>query len=121
MDGLAVFGDNSTGLIATLGALASALNSGNQSAVAAALTQLQAALATVSIAQGSLGANLTAANSVVNNAPGQGTTLQASLQNLVGTDVAQAAAQEQEGLLQQQALVSLGSELGKIPLINILA
>jgi len=121
VDGLAVFGDNSTGLIATLGALASALNSGNQSAVAAALTQLQAALATVATAQGSLGANLTAANSVVNNVPGQGTTLQASLQNLVGTDVAQAAAQEQEGLLQQQALVSLGSELEKIPLINILA
>jgi flagellar hook-associated protein 3 FlgL len=120
-DGLAVFGDNSTGLIATLGALAAALNSGNQSAVAAALTQLQTALATVATAQGSLGGNLTAANNVVSNAPSQGTALQASVENLVGTDVAQAAAQEQEGLLQQQALVSLGSELEKIPLINIVA
>ena len=38
-----------------------------------------------------------------------------------GVDIPQAAAQEQEALLQQQALVSLGSSLGKIPLVNILA
>ena len=120
-NGLTVFGDNSTGLIATMGALAAALNSGDKAAVAAALTQLQTALTTVATARGSLGGNLTAANNVVTDAGSQNITIQAALQNLIGTDIPKAAIKQQEALLQEQALVALGTGLAKIPLINILA
>jgi flagellar hook-associated protein 3 FlgL len=120
-DGQAIFGDTGSGLIATLTSLASALNGGNQAAVAAALPQLQTALTNLASARGNLGINLQTANNLVTDATNQSTTLQGSIQNLVGVNIAQAAANEQELLLQQQALVSIGSDLGKIPLVNILA
>jgi flagellar hook-associated protein 3 FlgL len=120
-DGQTIFGDTSSGLIATLTALASALNGGNQAAVAAALPQLQTALANLASARGNLGINLNSVTNLVTNSNDESTTLQTSVSNLVDVNVAQAAATEQELLLQQQALVSVGSNLGKIPLVNILA
>jgi flagellar hook-associated protein 3 FlgL len=120
-DGQSIFGNTGSGLIGTLTALASALNGGNQAAVAAALPQLQTALTNLATSRGNLGINLQTANNLITNATDQSTSLQASISNLTGVDIARAAANEQETLLQQQALVSLGSDLGKIPLVNILA
>lgn len=121
VSGQSIFGDSSGGLIATLSSLASALNSGNQAAVAATLPQLQSALSNLAAARGNIGINLQSVNNLITNDNSQSTALQGSIQNLVGVNVAQAAAQEQETLLQQEALVSLGSDLGKMPLVNILA
>jgi flagellar hook-associated protein 3 FlgL len=121
LDGSAIFGPPTTGLIGTLTSLASALNSGDKTAVAAALPQLQANLASIGAASGSIGISLQSVSTLLSNSTNQSTSLQASISNLVDTDVPQAAAQEQQTLLQQQALISLGSSLGKIPLINILA
>ncbi len=120
-DGQAIFGDTNSGLIGTLTSLASALDSGNQAAVSAALPQLQTALANLASAQGNLGINLQTANNLVTDGTTQSTTLQTQISNLVGVNVAQAATTEQELVLQQQALVSMGSGLAQIPLINILA
>jgi flagellar hook-associated protein 3 FlgL len=120
-DGQTIFGDTGSGLVATLTSLASALSAGNQTAVAAALPQLQSALTNLASARGNLGINLNSVTNLVTNDNDETTTLQTSVSNLVGVDVARAAAQEQELLLQQQALVSVGSNLGKIPLVNILA
>jgi len=120
-NGQAIFGDTGSGLIATLTSLASALNGGNQSAVAAALPQLQTALTNLASARGNLGVNLQTANNLVTDATNQSTTLQTQISNLVGVNIAQAAANEQELLLQQQALTSFSSSLSKIPLVNILA
>jgi len=121
LDGSSIFGDASNGLIGTLTALASALKSGNKTAVAAALPQLQSNLATIGATRGSIGINLSSVSSLINDANNETTTLQTSISNLVDADVPQAAAREQQALLQQQALVSLGSSLGKLPLVNILA
>lgn len=120
-NGQSIFGNSTSGIIGTLTSLASALNSGNKAAVSAALTQLQSDLDTIASTRGTLGINLSSVNSLLNDANSQSVTLQSSISNLVGVDIPQAAAQEQEALLQQQALVSLGSSLGKIPLVNILA
>jgi flagellin-like hook-associated protein FlgL len=119
--GQSIFGDTGSGLIATLTSLASALNSGNQAAVSAALPQLQTALTNIATSRGNLGINLQTANNLVTDATAQSTTLQTQISNLTGVNLAQAATNEQEALLQQQALVSMGSELGKIPLVDILA
>lgn len=121
LDGSAIFGNATTGLIGTLTSLASALDSGNKTAVAAALPQLQTNLAGIAAANGSLGISLNSVSSLVSNATNQSTTLQSSISNLVDADVPQAAAKEQETLLQQQALISLGSGLNNLPLVNILA
>ena len=121
LDGSTIFGNATSGLIGTLTSLANALNSGNKTAVAAALPQLQSNLAGIAAANGSLGITLSSVSSLLSNATNQSTTLQASISDLVDADVPQAAAKEQEALLQQQALISLGSGLGKLPLINILA
>jgi len=120
-DGQTIFGNTSSGLIATLTSLASALNGGNQAAVAAALPQLQTALTNLATSRGNLGINLQTANNLVTDATNESTTLQTQISNLTGVNLAQAAANEQETLLQQQALVSLGSDLGKLPLVDILA
>jgi flagellar hook-associated protein 3 FlgL len=120
-DGKSIFGDSTSGIVGALASLATALNSGNKAAVAAAMPQLQTGLQTVASTRGNLGINLSSVTSLVNDSNSQSTTLQASISNLVDVDVPQAAAKEQEALLQQQALISLGSSLGKIPLINILA
>jgi flagellar hook-associated protein 3 FlgL len=121
VDGSSIFGDSTTGLIGTLTSLANALNSGDKTAVAAALPQLQTNLAGIAAANGSIGVSLSSVSSVLNDATNENTSLQASIANLVDTDVPQAAAQEQQKLLQQQALISMGSSLSQVPLINILA
>jgi len=120
-DGSSIFGGEASGIMGTLTSLASALNSGDRAGVAASLSQLQAGLATIASARGNLGISMNAVTSMTTNATAESTTLQTSISNLVDADVAQEAAQEQQTLLQQQALVSLGSNLGKIPLVNILA
>ena len=120
-DGQSIFGDSASGIIGTLTSLAGALSSGNKAAVAAALPQLQTGLSALASTRGTLGINLSSVTSLVNDSNNQSTTLQASISNLVDVNIPQAAAQEQEALLQQQALVSLASNLGKIPLVNILA
>jgi flagellar hook-associated protein 3 FlgL len=121
VDGSSIFGDSTTGLIGTLTSLANTLNSGDKTAVAAALPQLQTNLAGIAAANGSIGVSLSSVSSVLNDATNENTSLQASIANLVDTDVPQAAAQEQQTLLQQQALISMGSSLSQVPLINILA
>ena len=120
-DGSSIFGDRTSGLIGTLTSLTSALNSGDKSAVVAALPQLQDALTTLASTRGSLGASMNAVTAMTTNATAEGTTLQSSISGLVDADVPQVAAQEQQTLLQQEALVSLSSGLAKIPLVNILA
>lgn len=120
-DGQSIFGNSGSGIVGALTSLANALNSGDKTAVASALPQLQSALNSIATTRGSLGINLSTVNSLVTDETNQSTTLQASISNLVDVDVPQAAANEQEVLLQEQALVSLGSALGKIPLVNILA
>ena len=120
-DGSSIFGDRTSGLIGTLTSLTSALNSDDKSAVVAALPQLQDALTTLASTRGSLGASMNAVTAMTTNATAEGTTLQSSISGLVDADVPQVAAQEQQTLLQQEALVSLSSGLAKIPLVNILA
>jgi flagellar hook-associated protein 3 FlgL len=119
-NGQAIFGDTTTGAIGTLTALANALNSGNQSAVAATLPQLQTALQQIAMAQSALGTTMNSASAETTNGNNQLTTLSSAISNVSQTDVAQAAVTVNEQLLQEQALVSLGSDLSRIPLINIL-
>lgn len=120
-DGKSIFGDNTTGLIGTLSSLMTALNAGNKAAVSATLPQLQAALQTLVQSRSLVGINLNAASNLLNSSNAELTTLQTASDSLVGVDVAQAAVHQQETLLQQQALVSLGTSFGKLPLVNILA
>jgi flagellar hook-associated protein 3 FlgL len=120
-DGKSIFGDNATGLIGTLTSLVAALNAGNKAAVSATMPRLQAALQTVVQARSLVGISLNAASNLLGSSNNELTILQTASDSLVGVDVAQAAMHEQETLLQQQALVSLGSSFGKLPLVNILA
>ena len=73
------------------------------------------------MARSTIGANSDSLNNLVTNANSTITTLQSTASNLVDGDVAQLAMKEQESTLQQQALVQLGSSLGQMPLLNILA
>lgn len=120
-DGQAIFGDPSTGVIGALTALRNALLAGNKTATASTLSQLQSAVRNVADARGNIGINQQSLTAFLANANDQSTTLQSSISNLVDTDVAQAALDQQQSLLQEQALVSMASGLGKIPLVNILA
>ena len=119
--GQSIFGDNTGGLISALTSLVNNLNSGNHAGVSATLPQLQTALQTLAEARSSIGSNLDTLSNVVTNSNNKIVTFQTTQSNLVDADVAQEAMQEQQTTLQQQALVQLGSTLGKIPLINILA
>ncbi len=120
-NGQSIFGDNTGGLISALTSLVNNLNSGNHAGVSATLPQLQTALQTLAEARSSIGSNLDTLSNVVTNSNNKIVTFQTTQSNLVDADVAQEAMQEQQTTLQQQALVQLGSTLGKIPLINILA
>ena len=116
-----IFGDPSTGPIGALTALQSALNSGDQTAVAATLPQLQAAITQIAQVRSGIGG---AINNAGNEATAGNTdlvSLTSSITSITGLDVAQAAANLQELDLQEQALVNVGTDLGKIPLINVLA
>lgn len=67
-----------------------------------------------------MGVSSQSLSNIANNAGGELTNLAAAQQNLTGADIAQEAMQVQERQLQQQALVSLGTDIGQMPLINIL-
>ncbi len=120
-DGKAILGDAASGVIGTLTSLQNALQTGNKVATAATLSQLQAGIQSVATARGNIGVNENALQAFLSNANTESTTLQASISNLTDVDVAKAALDQQQLLLQEQALVSLASGLGKIPLVNILA
>jgi flagellar hook-associated protein 3 FlgL len=119
--GQGIFGDNTSGLIGALSSLVTALNTGNHAGVSAVLPQLQTGLQTLAEATSTVGSNLDSLANVVSNSTNEITTLQTTSSNLVDADVAQAAMQEQQATLQEEALVQLGSTLGKMPLLNILA
>ncbi len=120
-DGSSIFGDSATGLIGTLTTLQNALQTGNHTAVASTLSALQTAVQSVATARGSVGINESSLQTFISNANTESTTLQASISSLTDVDVASAALNQQQTLLQEQALVSMASGLGKIPLVNILA
>jgi flagellar hook-associated protein 3 FlgL len=120
-NGQSIFGDATTGPIGTLTALAAALNAGNQSAVAATLPQLQAAIQQIATARAGIGTTIDTASAEATNGNSNLVTLASAINNVSGTDIAKTALLFQEQNVQQQALVNLGSELSKLPLINILA
>jgi flagellar hook-associated protein 3 FlgL len=120
-DGKAIFGDVNNGLIGALTSLQNALQTGDKVATAATLSQLQTSVQSVASARGNVGVNENALTSFLANANSESTTLQASISSLTDVDVAKAALDQQQLLLQEQALISMASGLGKIPLVNILA
>ncbi len=120
-DGQAIFGDSSSGIIGTLTALQNALNAGDQSAVSATLSGLQTGLQQVASANATMGADLQTVSSVISNQNTNVTNIQTTLNNVVNLDVAQAASQEQEQSLQEQALTSFAAGLQKVPLVDIIA
>ncbi len=119
-DGQAIFGDANNGLIGTLTSLQNALQTGNKTAAANTLSQLQTAVQSVATARGNIGINEQSLQTFLSNANNESTTLQTSISSLTDVDVAQAALDEQQVNLQEQALVSMASNLSKIPLVNIL-
>ena len=120
-NGQAIFGDATTGPIGTLTALAAALNSGNKVAVAATLPQLQASIQQIATARAGIGTTINTASAEATNGNSILVTLMAAINNVSGADIAKTISLFQEQSVQQQALVSMGSELSKMPLINILA
>lgn len=120
-NGQAIFGDSTTGAIGALVALQTALNSGSQTAVAATLPQLNAAITQIAQVRSGLGGTINDAASEVTAGNTNLVSLTSSVTSATGLDVAQGAANEQELNLQEQALVSLGTDLAKLPLINVLA
>jgi flagellar hook-associated protein 3 FlgL len=120
-NGQAIFGDNTSGVIGALVSLQNALNAGDKAGTAAALSGLQTGLQQVAEANASIGTDLQTVSSVISNSNSQVTTIQSALNNIVNLDVPQAVATQQEQLLQEQALVSFASSLGKLPLVNVLA
>jgi len=120
-NGKGIFGDNASGAIGALTSLITALNTGNQANVAAALPQLNAALQQIATARASIGSSLNNAIALAANSTSTVTTLNSNINQVAGADVAQVAMTVQEDSAEEQALVSLASEIGKMPLINILA
>lgn len=119
-DGSAIFGNATSGLIGALTTLQNALQTGNKTAVASTLSQLQTAVQSVATARGTIGVNESSLQTFLSNANNESTTLQASISSLTDADVPTVALDEQELNLQEQALVSMASNLSKIPLVNIL-
>jgi len=119
-DGSAILGDANNGVIGALTALGNALQAGDKTATAATLSQIQTAIQNVATARGNVGVNEQALTNFLSNAGTESITLQDSISNLTDVDVAQASLDQQQALLQEQALISMASGLGKIPLVNIL-
>jgi len=119
-DGKSIVGDNTSGAIGALTSLINALNAGNQAAVSATLPQLNAALQQVAAANASIGTSLNNAYTWASNSTSTVTTLDNNINQVAGADVAQVAMNVQEDSVQEQVLVSLASEISKLPLINIL-
>jgi flagellar hook-associated protein 3 FlgL len=122
-DGKQVFGDaaSSTGAMGAVSALIAALESSSPSAVAATLPQLQNALTTLSNFTAAVGGYQQLLQSVQAQASATGTQLQNSESNLVDANVATDATSLALAQLQQQALVSLASSIGRSSLVNVLA
>lgn len=120
-DGKAIFGDLNNGLIGALTSLENALQTANKTATAATLSQLQTSVQNLGAARGNIGVNEIALQTFLSNANSESITLQTSISSLTDVDVAKAALDQQQALLQEQALISMASGLGKIPLVNILA
>jgi flagellar hook-associated protein 3 FlgL len=120
-NGQSILGNTTTGAIGALTALAAALNAGNKTAVAATLPQLQASIQQIATARAGIGTTIDTGSAEATNGNSNLVTLSAAINNVSGTDVAKTALLFQEQSIQQQALISLGSELSKLPLINILA
>lgn len=120
-NGQSIFGDNTSGAIGAMTSLVTALNSGNQAAVAATIPQLNAALEQIANANSSIGTSLNDASAVASNSTSTVTTLNSNINQVAGADIAQVAMNVQADSSEEEALVSLASELGKMPLVNILA
>ncbi len=120
-NGQAIFGDTTTGVIGALTALQTALNAGNQTGVAATLTQLQAGITQIAQTRSSIGTASNLASSEVNSGNTNALSLTSAISNATDLDVAKAVSQLQQLNLQEQALVSLGTDLGKMPLLNVVA
>ena len=120
-NGKGIFGDNASGAIGALTSLITALNAGNQAAVAAALPQLNTALQQIATARASSGSSLNYATALAANSTSTVTTLDSNINQVAGADIAKVAMAVQEDSTQEQALVSLASEIGRLPLVNILA
>jgi flagellar hook-associated protein 3 FlgL len=119
--GQSILGDNASGAIGALTALVAALQSGDQAAVAATLPQLQTALSQIAQARSTTGVQENFAATASTDGNSNLVTIAGAINDAVGFDIARGAANLQEQSLQIQALVSLGTALAKIPLINILA
>jgi flagellar hook-associated protein 3 FlgL len=122
-NGQQAFGDAAanTGAMGAVSALAAALNSGSQSAVAAVLPQLQNALATLANFTAAVGGSQQLLQSVQNQANGTNVQLQNSETNLVDANIAADATALSLAQLQQEALTSLASSIGRSSLVNVLA
>jgi flagellar hook-associated protein 3 FlgL len=120
-NGQSIFGDASSGVIGALTALGAALNSGDKTATAATLPQLQSAIQQIASVRAGIGTTIGRASAEATNGNSNLVTLAAAINNVSGTDVAKTILLLQEQTVQQQALVSLGSELNNLPLVNILA
>jgi flagellar hook-associated protein 3 FlgL len=120
-NGQAIFGDNTSGAIGALTSLVSALSAGNKAGVAAALPALQSALQQLATARTALGVTMNRLQTLVTNTNGEIISVKSAQSNLVDANVAQLAANVQEQLLQENALISLASGFSKIPLVNVLA
>jgi flagellin-like hook-associated protein FlgL len=120
-NGQSIFGDATTGPIGVLTALTTALNAGDKNAVAATLPQLQASIQQIATARAEIGTTINTASAEATNGNNNLVTLASAINDVSGTDIAQAAMFLQEQSVEEQALVSLGSELSKLPLIDILA
>jgi flagellar hook-associated protein 3 FlgL len=120
-NGQSIFGDATTGPIGALTSLAAALNAGDQSEVAAALPQLQTAIQQIATTRAGIGTTMDTASAETTNGNSNLTTLAAAINNVSGTDIANTALLFQQQSVQQQALVSLASQLSNLPLVNILA
>jgi len=120
-DGKSIFGDTATGAIGAMVNLANALSAGNKTGVAAALPALQSALQQVASARGALGSNLQAVNNMITDSNSNSVAVTGAIDSLTGLNVADAAATNSQLQLQQQALVSLASDMAKMPLVNVLA
>ncbi len=120
-NGQAIFGDQTSGAIGALLSLISALQSGNQSAVASTLPALNAGLETIAQAQATLGEELSAASNQASNSNSVATLLQNDVAKLVGTNMATASEQMALDNAQLEALVGIASSLGRLPVINVLA
>ncbi len=122
-DGTQAFGDaaSNTGAMGALSALVAALNSGSPSTVAGTLPQLQSALTALSNFTAAVGGSQQLLQSVQTQASATNTQLQSSESTLVDANLAADATALSLAQLQQEALTSLASSIGKSSLVNVLA